>query len=196
MASLQFTPGPIDLFCQFRSVAGGTFGAAQYLGTCVTAPEPEEEQFKIPVMNDLGGRSVPFQLVQDGETASLVCTLNRFDLTVARLLRAQSSGRFSVLGIGNETNIARGTLVIGVSDFQFILRNRYGLLAVSGLPAGVMPLGRKYLSANCRKYKESTVGTRVLEVAFALDFQNVYFANGDFALYTEDLSGVSFGPLS
>lgn len=191
MSAFQFTPGPIDMFCGFRSGPGGSISTYAYLGTCVTAPEPEEEQFKIPVMNDLGGRSVPFQLIQDGETASLLCTLNRFDLTVARLLRAQSSGQFNVNGIGSESATARGTLVIGVSDFQFILKNRYGGLAVSGPANGVSPYGRLYYSANCRKYKESTVGTRVQEVAFALDFQNVYnVSTGAFGLYTEDISNI------
>lgn len=184
MAAFQFTPGPIDMFCGLRSAPGGSVTFA-YLGTCVTAPEPEEEQFKIPVMNDLGGRSVPFQLVQDGENAQLLCTLNRFDLAVAQLMRAASSGRFSASGIGNETNIARGTLVIGVSDFQFVLRNRYFGQPVGG---GPVPEGRLYYSANLRKYKESTVGTRVLEIAIALDFQNVYnVTTGEFALYTETI---------
>lgn len=195
MAAFQFTPGPKDLYARFRAAPGGSLNNWAYLGTCVTAPEPEEEQFKIPVMNDLGGRSVPFQLVQDGETASLICTLNRFDLTVARLIRAQSSGMFSIAGVGQESGTARGTLVIGVSDFQFIIYNRYGGLAVSGPANGVSPNGRCYLSANCRKYKESTVGTRVEEVAFALDFQNVYFPQtGGFGLYTEELQLVQFTP--
>jgi hypothetical protein len=187
-----FTPGPQDLFCRFRPSPGGQFGSPVYLGTCVVAPEPEEEQFKIPVMNDLGGRSVPFQLVQDGENASLTATLNRFDLDVSRLLRAQSSGLFSVNGIGNETGIARGTLVIGVSDFEFIIKNRYFNQPVAG---GPVPAGRRYLSANCRKYKESAAGARVNEIAFALDFQNVYnVSTGAFSLYTEDLSGLNLIP--
>jgi hypothetical protein len=192
MAAFIFTPGPIDLFCRFRPSAGGSIVDASYLGTCVVAPEPEHEQFKIPVMNDLGGRSVPFQLVQDGENASLIATINRFDLNVARLLEAQSSGFFNVKGIGQESPIARGTLVIGVSDFEFILRNRYVGQPVAG---GPVPAGRRYLSANCRKIKFSTAGTRVQEIAFALDFQNVYNVNtGSFSLYTEDLTGITLIP--
>lgn len=192
MSAFQFTPGPIDLFCRFRPGPAQNFGSPVYLGTCVVAPEPEEEQFKIPVMNDLGGRSVPFQLVQDGEKARLNATLNRFDLDVARLLRAQSSGLFTVDGIGAETPIARGTLVIGVSDFEFILKNRYFGQPVAG---GLVPQGRRYFSANCQAYKESTAGTRVLEIAFQLDFENVYnISTGAFSLYTENLSDLTLIP--
>lgn len=181
MPALQFTPGPIQIYLAPRS-AGDTF---TYAGTCVTAPEPEGEKFKLPIMNDLSGRSVPFQLVQDGEMWNLAMTLNRFDIALWRTIRALESGGAA---LGSESGDARGTMVLGISDFQMVLINTY-----AGTPAGgpggagaALNSGRGWFSCNLRKYKESTVGTRVLEIAVAIEMQNLFDpATRGFHLYTE-----------
>ncbi len=44
-----------------------------------------------------------------------------------------------------------------------------------------------YYSCNMRKYKESTVGTRVLDVAMMFECQNVYdYTTRGFVLYSEN----------
>lgn len=170
MATDQFTPGPIHLF--------GTIGTQTpaYLGTCVAAPEQEGEKFKIPIMNDLGGRSVPFQLVQDGETWMVMATMNRFNISNIYTLLARESGIPGTAATvpGVETGASRGTLYIGVSDWQLVLVNGYAGTTSAGTTPANLPGGRLYYSANIRKYKESTVGTRVLEVAMAIELQNVF----------------------
>lgn len=176
------TPGPIHHFAAFR-------GQSQpvYLGTSVLAPEPEGEKFKIPVMNDMGGRSVPFQLVQDGETWMVYTTLNRVDLDVVRTIRALEGAGAAV---GTENPTARGRLVLGVSDWSLILLNEYA--AKGNVIAAANPqlnVGRQWFTCNLRKYKESTVGTRVLEVSMAVECQNVYvpaLGGGGFRCYAED----------
>lgn len=201
----QFTPGPILLYARFRNQS-----TIRFIGTAVSAPEPESEQFKIPVMNDLSGRSVPFQLVQDGELFQVMFSTNRFDINVCRAIRALSNGQPasvpSTTGnafLGTETGRARGTLVLGISDFELFMVNSYagtpqaGSVSVSGSAQADLNTLRGFASCNLRKYKESTAGTRVIEVAMALDCQNLYTPNatGDFArgfvLYSEQpVSGI------
>lgn len=189
------TPGPIHLFARFRNSATGF-----YMGTCVAAPEPEAEKFKIPVMNDLSGRSVPFQLIQDGEIHMVMATMNRFDMFVIQNVRNVESGAPPTAAsanpaLGIETGFARGTLSIGVSDFELIFTNQYFNTAAQGPGITDLPAGRRYYSCNLRKYKESTVGTRVLEVAVAIECQNVFNpVSRGFSLYTEDPA--AFGTLA
>ena len=196
----QRTPGPINIFVRFRNQA-----TAVYLGTCVTAPENEEEKYKIPVLNDLGGRSVPFQLVQDGQVDYVYATVNRFDYFVVQNIKnvesgAPPTGAAPNPAIGIETGLARGTLTIGISDFELILTNQYfGTTSagqfVGGIAASDLAFGRRYYSANMRKCKESTVGTRVLEIALAFECQNVFLpASRGFQMYTEDPT--NFGQLA
>lgn len=188
------TPGTIYLYAKFHGI-----NEAKYLGTAIQAPEPEGEKFKLEVFNDLSGRSVPFQLVQDGEKWYVIFSMNRFNGVVMENIRALESGRaldFSGVvpaGLGNESGLARGTLVIGQSDFQLITINAYYNTTSAGnyvpnIAARDLRRGRYYYSCNLRKYKESTVGTRVLDVTCAIECQNVVTGNGGqgFSLYTED----------
>lgn len=193
MAAAQFTPGPIYHFAILRSAPT----TPRYLGTCVLAPEPEGEKFKLPVMNDLAGRSVPFQLVQDGEMWYVTTTLNRFDLPLLRDIRALESGG---AGLGSESGSARGTLSIGVTDWSLILLNGYATTVAAGLPtataAANLEVGKQWFTTNIRKYKESTVGTRVKEVAMAVECQNIFIpATRGFRCYTESASEINFAQL-
>lgn len=192
MSVMQATPGPIDHYVQFRGAS-----QAVYLGTAVIAPEQEAEDFKIPVLNDLGGRSVPFQLIQDGEQWLVMTTLNRFDLSVCRAMRALiSGGPDQPKTLGSETGRARGTLVIGSSDFQLILVNTYAGTPSAGANAGDLNAARGFYSSTILKYKESTAGTRVLEVSMAIQCNNVFNpATRGFSLYTES-GPFNLGPVS
>lgn len=188
----QFTPGPIDHYVQLRGE-----GTARYLGTAVLAPDQEAEDYTIPVMNDLGGRSVPFQLVQDGEDWLVMTTMNRFDMSVLNAIRAlQSGGPDQPKTLGTETGRARGTLVIGISDFQLILVNTYAGTPSAGANAGDLPIARGFYSSKILKYKESTQGTRVLEVSMAIKCNNVFNpVTRGFSLYTQGNPG-NLGPVS
>lgn len=167
-----FTPGPLHLFGDLSEDGSSPF----YLGTCVTAPDTEAEKFKIPVMNDLGGRSVPFQLIKDGEIWMVSCTLNRFNRSGINSLLALDSSTNGTLGasLGSETGTARGTLVLGVSDWSLIVINQYANTPAAGTTPAALAGGRRYHSANIRKYKENTEGTRVLEVAMSIELQNLF----------------------
>lgn len=189
-----YTSGCQHLFAQLRGQ-----GTPQYLGTCVTAPEQEAEKFKIEVMNDLSGRSVPFQLVQDGEKWLVTAVMNRFSLALVQSILSLESGG-SPAAPGSESGVARGTLVIGISDFQLFVVNAYAGTTAQGATGtpGVIPLdlfnSRGFATCNVRKYRESTAGTRVLEVAMAIECQNVFNpATLGFTCYT--LGGTGQSPL-
>jgi hypothetical protein len=206
------TPGPIHIFAAFRTGTNTPNGnnpasspgttAGYYVGTCVEAPEPEDEKFKLPVMNDLSGRSVPFQLVQDGEVWLVMMTLNRFDLDIVKWMRAVDSGvpfagpaapPLNVLG--SETGFARGTLVMGVSDFQLITVNGYAGTAAAGMVD--LSTARTFKTSTIRKYKESTAGTRVLEVAMAIECQNLFDpTTRGFSCYAEGPPQVPLLPIT
>lgn len=196
MSAGSFTPGPQHAYARFRSSP-----IAVYLGTAVRAPDPTHEFYYLDVMNDLSGRSVPYQLVQDGENAKIVLVLNRFDLVVARGIRAlhSAAGGGVVADLGAESAFARGTLVIGSSDFELIFVNSYGGTSAAGLPVAAganLNVGRRYYSVIPERYKESTEGTRVLEAAFVFRCENVKSPTSNaFALYTESDMG-TLGPIS
>lgn len=193
------TPGPYNFWVKFR----GT-GTPFYLGTGVTGTETEEEQFFLPVMNDLGGRSEPFQLVQDGQEEDIPLILNRYDNNVIQALRALSAGYgpFGAPGpigippplggavggappLGSETGLARGTLVLGVSDFALIIGYSYAGTPSSGsFVGGVsdLPFGRVYLYCTAPKKKDSNIGSRTLEYALHIK------------AYSGFLSGATIGP--
>lgn len=186
----QFTPGPIHHFAILRTAPT----TVRYLGTAVLAPEPEGEKFKLPVMNDLAGRSVPFQLIQDGESWMVMTTLNRFDAALLRDIRALESGG---AGLGQESGLARGTLNIGVSDWSLILLNGYASTAAAGTNPADLEVGKQWFTCNIRKYKESTVGTRVKEVAMIIDCQNLYIpSTRGFKCYAEGGVTISLAELA
>lgn len=184
MATGVFTPGPIDHYVQLPGQ-----GTPQYLGTAILAPDQEAEDFKIPILNDLGGRSVPFQLVQDGEQWMVMTTMNRFDMAVMNSIRAlPSRGPGEGLVLGQESGRARGTLVIGVNDFQLVLVNTYAGTPSAGANADGLPRARGFYSSTILKYGESTKGTRVQEVSLIIQCNNVFNpVTRGFALYQQGL---------
>ena len=182
MAALFSTPGPIELFWKPR-IAGTLHSSFLYLGTAVTAPEVEIKPAYIPVMNDLGGRSVPTIHVQDGEQHVVSATINRFDWNVYNQMKSRqtvaSSG--TITGEGQY----RGIIHTGYSDGYFLFVNSYH--GVAGGDNGTMPPGRLYYSCKFAGSRESTVGTRVHEIALVLEMNGVLnTSTRKFDLYTEN----------
>lgn len=189
MPAAVFTPGPIHHFALFVGES-----TPYYLGTAILAPENEAEKFKIPVMNDLSGRSVPFQLVQDGEIWYVMTSMNRFNQAVIDRIMALESGGAA---LGQESGLARGTLTIGVSDWSLILLNGYATTpAASNTNPELLPVGRQWFSCNVRKYKESTVGTRTKEVAMSIECQNMFIpSTRGFKSYTQSSALINYSQL-
>ncbi len=178
------TPGPKEVYARFRTSAQGNSGTDwQFVGTCETAPLPSTMPKFIDVMNDYGGRSVATQLIWDGSESRLVCTLNRVDLNVCRNIRDQPRHLGLPGTVGKETNLSRGSLVIGVNDFEIAFKNTY--FGTANATPGMVP-GRYYYSAVLEAYEEDTRGTRVETVTMAFRMNNIFLGTGGFAQYTED----------
>jgi hypothetical protein len=158
MASRFNCLGPIEMFVAQR--VDGTAGSLLYLGTAVESPEIEALPSYLPVMNDLGGRSVSIQDVYDGEIHRVSFTLNRFDYAVYNRLRVKTAG--PTISEGGDDPVERGRVVRGIDDFKFLLVSSYkGTVADDGS----QPAGRLYHFAKPVAFRESRTGTRVEEVA-------------------------------
>lgn len=186
----QFTPGPILLYVvipQYTTTQG------YFLGTHVTSPKQRGEMPEIPVYNDLGGRSVRFQSVNDGEEWKIPLTLNRFDYNIVRTLRYLKSGiafnggappnplAFPLTGLpiplGTQNNLARGSLIMGAQDFQLILVNSYAGTTAAGLPtvaAADLNIARGFASCSITAYEEDTETTRVIEVSMMVEARGLF----------------------
>lgn len=188
----QFTPGPL---LHYVCIPAYSTTTGYFLGTHVTSPKVRGEFYEIPVFNDLGGRSAKFQSIQDGEEWRIQTTLNRFDLNIIRALRYLKSGgvftgsfpnplAFPLTGIstplGTQNNLGRGTMVMGVQDFQLILINSYAGTNAAGLPtvaAADLNSARGYASCSITAYEEDTESTRVLEVSMAIEARGLFNPN-------------------
>lgn len=178
-------PGPKEIYVKFAdSVIGHSGGTDwQFVGTCVQAPDLSTQPYFIDVFNDYGGRRTPYQLIWDGSESRVMATVNRMDLAVCRNIRDQAE-RVGTLGrVGRETNLDRGTLVIGKSDFQMIVRNTY--FGTVNATIG-MPPGRYFFSVVLEGYEEHTTGTRVEEVSMLFRCNNIFLGANGFAQFTED----------
>lgn len=176
------TYGPKEVFVRFR----GT-GTWQFLGTAITSPDYNELPHYIPVLNDYGGRSIPVQLVYDGTEASLSIVLSRFDLNVARNLRDYSKRTGTAALAGKDGNVTRGSLVLGVTDFELVVKNTY--FGTVNATAG-MVAARLFYSATLDAYRENGIGTRVDEIACVFGFHTPMGVDKSFSLYTEDATEI------
>lgn len=187
------TPGPKELYVKFKT--NETFGSAgsewQFLGTCVTDPGQSTKPNIIEVFNDYGGRLTPIQLIWDGAESRVAVTINRMDLAVCRNIRDQAERLGTLARVGRESNLERGSLMIGKCDFELIVRNTY---FGTGNATPGLPPGRHYFSTVLEGYEEHTTGTRVEEVSMLFRCNNVYLGGNGFAQFTEDPT--EFPPLT
>lgn len=186
----QFTKGPI---LHYICIPAYSNSQAFFLGTHITSPKERQESYEIPVYNDLGGRSARFQSINDGEEWRIPTTLNRFDLNIARALRYLKSGvvfggtgfpnplAFPLTGLpiplGTQSSNARGTLIIGVQDFQLILINSYAGTTAAGLPtvaAADLNSARGYASCSITAYEEDQEENRVTSIALMIEARGVF----------------------
>jgi hypothetical protein len=183
-SAFMHTPGAIDHYVRLRQSIVTTSQTVPantwlYLGTAVTAPEPETENHYIDVLNDLAGRSVPFQLVYDGQSEMVITSLNRFSYSIYQAIKSMKPGGIGTDGgLQGAPQVGRGVLVIGNYDFELVLVNTYyatqAALNINNPGDTEYPAARYYKSVVLRKDKESTVGTRVTEVALMLQSNNAF----------------------
>lgn len=184
----QFTKGPVAIYVVIPQFS---VSQAYFMGTSVTSPKERAEQYEIPVYNDLGGRSARFQSINDGEEWRIPLTMNRFDLNICRSIRYLKSG-IAFSGsfpnplafpanasppLGTQTNLARGTFIMGVQDFQLWLVNTYAGTLAAGLPtAAAVDLNavRGYASCSMTAYEEDQETTRVTEISMMIEARGLF----------------------
>lgn len=178
MSALFHTPGPIELFVKFRD------GRTLYLGTCAQSPEVEVRPAYIDIKNDLGGRSVPITKIYDGEQHLIYLTAtNRFDWRAYKLMKRDAVSGDVGPGVSLDGALNRGSIAIGTYDFELVLRYAFGGTAVASTE---MPYGRRYYSCVLVAAKESTVGTRLMEVSMAIEANGLFRPDSrSFLLYSE-----------
>lgn len=183
MPALFRPVGAVEHFVRFRD------GTTRYLGTATVAPEVEVRPGFLPVMNDLGGRTFPVCRVRDREQHLVSTTLNRFDWDTYKACQGLAPGSSPATLV--DTVLTHGVIAEGVSDFELILV--YSLAGTAASPADT-PAGRRYSSAVLLGSRESSVGSRVMEVACVFECNEAFVpASRAFSLYTEVAALVTAG---
>lgn len=119
MADLSFpayhVTGPVHHYVRVPDPYNlGSQNAIEYLGTCEVQPRVQVTYAKVPIMNDIAGRSLPAQKKDDGQSATIAALLNRFSQNTLYNLRAADL----VYGAGRQGRFARGLLMYGVKTFE------------------------------------------------------------------------------
>lgn len=168
--------GPIEHF--YRPFGQNTFN---YLGTAVTSPMMKEGDSFLPIWNDIGGRSVPTQLISDRRKAIVVTTLNRFNWTNYNTLKGMTGNPGNAFY--EETLLDHGVPVLGVGDIDLFLGFTFGGV-VSGADT---PSGRLYYGCVLKDWEEQSQGSRVVELTLYFEiYGRLNPSTRTFAKYSED----------
>lgn len=176
--------GPIDHWV--RPIGSANFS---HLGTATTSPSIREGDAYLPLVNDIGGRSNPMQLVRDRRKITVVTTLNRFSWQTYNFLKSlRPIGGVNSLTFAEEMT-DHGLPVLGVSSFELLLTFSFGTLSGADTPTG-----RIYFGTVLKDWQEDSVGTRVVDLTLVFESYGLFNpTTRSFLRYTEDLSTV--GPL-
>jgi hypothetical protein len=185
------TLGPAHIFVRFRGES-----TALYLGTSETAPRIDKDPLALEVKNDLSSRQAPFQLVDDGEVHSYTTVLTRYDYAVMKRVLDRYYHTGAVATMGRDDRFKRGSLVLGIGDFQLVHVNDFtGVSPTHPLALPEQPAGRLYYSAVVSKAAEDAGATRAVFQPISFACNAVYDPNTRvFGLFTEDPS--AFGSLA
>lgn len=197
MATRVQTLGPGHVYIKFRGDMTGVLESVySYLGTCETCPVVEIDQPKLPVMNDLAGRTFPFQKVEDGEQHLVTLVLNKFDYTVWRRAYDTYHHLTLITNHGIDDRYKRGSLHMGIGDFQLLLVNDFsGVAPFHPLAQADQPIGRLYFSAELVKAKEDPSANRAQTIAAAFRCDGIWDSSSrSFFTYTETSSGIGSFP--
>lgn len=183
MAAKEHALGTIHHFVRFRGEA-----AALYLGTAEVTPLVDGEPMLLEVKNDLAGRQLGIQDVDDGERHTVSTVINRFDFTTWKRVSDRYYHLGTVASRGLDDKNKRGSLIRGIGDFQLILLYDFTAVAPTHpLATAEQPVGRLYYSANPVVWKEDPSATRVMAIPVSFRCESIYDpSTRSFGLYTED----------
>lgn len=163
--------GPVHIFA--RTPAHVWYSPAEtakiwYVGTCETQPQVKHAKMRLDVFNDLGGRKVPFQQLEQGEIGLLGFLMTRFSQTGYNAIRKAGGLDGNTTDAGNgpgyESSFARGAFSLGRVSVELWLLYQFGFGAdipgVAG-PATTpgLPRGRYYPTAMLGAHEIADSGT-------------------------------------
>lgn len=101
-------------------------GDILYLGTAEVTPQMQRRRYKTNVMNDIAGKTLPFQKTYDGEAATLSTLLTYWSKPAVEAVRMLGVSRGLVgvnpltgfVSAGSESRWSRGALVYGQLTFE------------------------------------------------------------------------------
>lgn len=197
--------GPVHIFARTPAAASVTppdSAAIWYVGTCETQPQVKHAKQRIDVFNDIGGRKVPFQQIEQGEIGLIGLLLTRFSqaaYTAIRLAgRTDGDGADAGAGVGYESSFARGAFSLGRTSVELWLLFQFGFGADVPGQAGIattpgLPRGRYYPTALLTNHEIADSGSadeKLLLTFTALPLwlgtAGVGSKNRGFGLYSED----------
>jgi hypothetical protein len=150
-----------------------------------------------PVMNDLAGTKVPFDMSYQGEEAILSGTLTRWNEAVVAAMAARWNAQASFLGgpqRGSENTFARGTLML-TEGAAFPIWLNFPLSSIAAF--ATLPDGYRFAAGFLESPDRLEPGTRPYKIQMIWHCLAVFTpSNGSFLLYDHDMSAVAALPLN
>lgn len=172
MSAFIYTTGPVHIYSQ--NITTGSYG---YIGTCETTPEIKFSPNKLPVMNDVAGRSIPLDYIEEGTDATISCVFTRFDRSVLDQCLYYNSVATGG-GNGYETRLNRGSLV---KAFKLILQ--FSFYGTAEAQSGLLP-GYRFAKSFVAAYVPSPVGTEASKCGVVFQaYSSWNSTTGAFVLY-------------
>lgn len=197
--------GPVHIFA--RTPAHAFYTPAEtakiwYLGTCETQPQVKHAKMKLDVFNDIGGRKVPFQQIEQGEIGLLGFLLTRFSksayLAIRRAGGIDGTGADVGAGVGYESSFGRGAFTLSRTSVELWLLYQFGFGADTPGLAGPattdgLARGRYYPTAVLGAHEIADSGSAAEKLLLTFNALPLWLGDaalGDkhrgFALYSED----------
>lgn len=110
-----------------------------YLGTAEITPMVQEAAHGQDVMNDIAGKTLPFQRTDDGSDAIVAAMLNYFSKTAWAVVKTSGFRAGRHLSPGTESRWARGGLKFGVTTVEVwqVFENYFNPNTFGGASAGL-----------------------------------------------------------
>lgn len=171
------TTGPAHIFIGQSLLDTATqLNSLEYLGTCEKSPGITTQNLKEDVMNDIGGET-PISFTNQGQTATLKMTLNRYDEAVFEKIA------LGLYGAGNRGEITKGQMgalaqgMLFDFDLLFYFPFHQGFLGGRSSTTS-HPEGIHFVSVVPTRETLDEMGTRARKVMLELRcIPKLYFSN-------------------
>lgn len=138
-----FVSGAAHLAYFFPAGSSSTFAnTLQYVGTAERSPRIQTRKGWIPLFNDLGGPSIPFDMCYEGEESFISADLTRWTEAVYSAMTAIPTN--TVRGFNGVGDIGTLMMTEGVAGTLFVL---FPYTTLKPLTYGTQPAGYRFVRA-------------------------------------------------